>query len=305
MDDLTASDFDAISAAFAEVDATAYGKVVVPTLPVAESMEAAIEHACRRAGNNKPSPMDGIIRRVAATITPHNGATSSREEEILRLQHRPLQHICQLCGNTDQSRFVDDYAAGDKICTGADDAGCGNVVQAHMLYHGNSYRKLDGEEDRSHHGAPSNAHLSSRCNLQTTIADPSANSVLKTTAGIVDSEGYRGAEADGTTRTSYKDGQKLAAFQELRDIAHGLRLGMGALFAAEQAFARFRDSREVVKDFEGVLAACLIIGWRLAAGDAVKTRKPPHVVVAPKSSLSVRRHQELHSANSNKRPRLR
>lgn len=229
MDDLTASDFDAISAAFAEeVDATAYGKVVVPTLPVAESMEAAIEHACRRAGNNKPSPMDGIIRRVAATNVA-NDAAISREEEILRLQHRPPQHICSLCGNTDQTRYIDDYAAGDKICTGADGGGCGNVVQAHMLYHGNSYRKLDDEEDRSHHGAPSNVHLSSSCNLQTTIADPSANSVLKTTAGIVDSEGYRGADADGTTRTSYKDAQKLAAFQELRDIAHVLRLGMGAL----------------------------------------------------------------------------
>jgi hypothetical protein len=59
------------------------------------------------------------------------------------------------------------------------------------------------------------------------------------------------------TRIGYKDKQKKEAFHQMAHVADALSLHQAVLQRAKELFAGFRDDRELVQQFKGVLAACL------------------------------------------------
>ena len=54
------------------------------------------------------------------------------------------KYVCNVCGNRDQRKFLHEPRAGDVVCLGADETGCGNVVEEHKLFEGNQFRKFEG-----------------------------------------------------------------------------------------------------------------------------------------------------------------
>lgn len=72
---------------------------------------------------------------------------------------------CRNCGNVDQGKFDVNAREGDVVCQA-----CGLVVLHHTPDEGDSYRKMEGEEDRSHFGRPTDARFSGGYNLRTDFA---------------------------------------------------------------------------------------------------------------------------------------
>ena len=59
------------------------------------------------------------------------------------------------------------------------------------------------------------------------------------------------------TRIGYKDRQKTDAFHQMVHAGDALGLHEAVVQRAKELFAGFRDDREMVQQFKGVLAACL------------------------------------------------
>lgn len=62
---------------------------------------------------------------------------------------------------------------------------------------------------------------------------------------------------DRRTRTGYKDRQKKEAFVQMAHTGDALNLHEAVVQRAKELFAGFRDDRELVQQFKGVIAACL------------------------------------------------
>ena len=75
------------------------------------------------------------------------------------------------------------------------------------------------------------------------------------------------------TRTGYKDRQKLEAFAMMRDTCNALNLNNALGKKAEQLFSDFRDDRELLQDYEGVVAACLIEAFHETSKSGQKALK--------------------------------
>jgi hypothetical protein len=60
------------------------------------------------------------------------------------------------------------------------------------------------------------------------------------------------------TRIGYKDRQKKDAFVKMNHVGDSLSLHKAVIQRAKEFFASFRDDRELVQQFKGVVAACLI-----------------------------------------------
>jgi len=61
----------------------------------------------------------------------------------------------------------------------------------------------------------------------------------------------------GRTRIGYKDRQKRDAFHQMTHVGDALNLHEAVVQRAKELFAGFRDDRELVQQFKGVIAACL------------------------------------------------
>merc|ERR1719464_1375743 len=59
------------------------------------------------------------------------------------------------------------------------------------------------------------------------------------------------------TRVGYKDQQKRDAFYQMVHAGDALGLHEAVVQRAKELFAGFRDDRELVQQFKGVIAACL------------------------------------------------
>ncbi|KAH8052954.1 hypothetical protein JL721_10774 [Aureococcus anophagefferens] len=79
------------------------------------------------------------------------------------------KYVCNVCGNRDQRKFLHEPRAGDVVCLGADETGCGNVVEEHKMHEGAQYRKFEGEDDKSHHGPAPNRLYSAAHNMRTSM----------------------------------------------------------------------------------------------------------------------------------------
>jgi transcription initiation factor TFIIIB Brf1 subunit/transcription initiation factor TFIIB len=217
---------------------------------------------------------------------------------------------CQNCDNTDQSLFVLDRKNGDVICEN-----CGTVVEESLMHEGSQYRKFEGEVDRNHHGDSSNPLQSNAYNMSTTLGGVQ----ISTGAGVggFGSQSKNGLETvlrnahaytelnisnfgkgDRRTRIGYKDQQKRNAFYQMNHVGDALHLHEAVVQRAKELFAGFRDDRELLFQFKGVLAACLCEAFDELSKDGRRILKqrevaPSEIFNNPRAT----RRNQLHHAN--------
>ncbi|KAL7493942.1 hypothetical protein ACHAWT_005339 [Skeletonema menzelii] len=228
------------------------------------------------------SELKAIRRRVYDTVVLGQGTNASSNLAALEDESKEIPvsaqttkseveqwKKCTLCGNNDQASFILDRKNGDLICTS-----CGTVVGESIMHEGQQFRKFEGEEDRNHHGDAPNPLFSNSHNMGTTLGGIS----MQTGAGIggYGSGGRKNIEnvlrnahsytemnisqfgkEEKKTRIGYKDRQKKDAFMQMVHATDALGLHEAVLQRAKEFFAGFRDDRELVQQFKGVIAACL------------------------------------------------
>jgi len=228
------------------------------------------------------SELKAIRRRVYDTVVLGHGTNASSNLAALEDESKEIPvsaqtskseveqwKKCSTCGNNDQSSFILDRKNGDLICTN-----CGTVVGESIMHEGQQYRKFEGEEDRNHHGDAPNPLFSNSHNMATTLGGIS----MQTGAGIggYGSGGRKNIEnilrnahsytemnisqfgkEEKKTRIGYKDRQKKDAFIQMTHAGDALGLHEAVVQRAKEFFAGFRDDRELVQQFKGVIAACL------------------------------------------------
>ena len=180
---------------------------------------------------------------------------------------RKLKTIkCNACGNADEKYFVADAKEGTTICAGKDGRGCGIVLQEHNCEEGSEFRKFAEEEDKNHHGPAANHLMSGAFNLQTKIggssAPPARGRGLQGLMQVVELNLSQYGKDDKRTREGYKDNMKRKAFAQIGHCAKSLRLHECVVQIASEMFARWRDLKEHVQQYEAVVAACIIFAWR-------------------------------------------
>lgn len=161
---------------------------------------------------------------------------------------------------------------GDVICQH-----CGTVVSESIMHEGSQFRKFEGEEDRNHHGDQANPLYSNAHNMGTSLSGvaPSTGAgiggygantggggrnletILKNAHAYTEMNVSQFGKTDRRTRTGYKDRQKKEAFVQMTHAGDSLNLHEAVVQRAKELFAGFRDDRELVQQFKGVLAACL------------------------------------------------
>lgn len=179
---------------------------------------------------------------------------------------------CPTCNNNDQAAFVLDRKNGDVICSN-----CGTVVSESLMHEGSQYRKFEGEVDRNHHGDAGNPLLSNAHNMSTTLSGVSQASgagvggwrsggggggrnletILRNAHDYIELNVSQLGKTDRRTRVGYKDRQKKDAFVQMGHVGDALSLHEAVVQRAKELFAGFRDDRELVQQFKGVIAACL------------------------------------------------
>lgn len=181
---------------------------------------------------------------------------------------------CKVCNNNDQggNGFVLDKKNGDVICTR-----CGTVVSESLMHEGSMYRKFEGEEDRNHHGDASNPLYSNAYNMATSLSGVSMSvgaglggygsggrggggnieTILKRVHNYTEMNISQMGKEEKKTRIGYKDRQKKEAFVQMNHVGDALSLHQAVLQRAKELFSGFRDDRELLQQFKGVIAACL------------------------------------------------
>ena len=179
-------------------------------------------------------------------------------------------HKCKVCGNNDQGDFVMDRKNGDLICTH-----CGTVATESLMHEGSAYRKFEGEEDRNHHGDAPNPLSSDAHNMSTTLGGMTFTSgagmggygsnrgtsgmenILRNAHAYTEMNISQFGKGEKKTRIGYKDRQKKDAFVQINHMGDALNIKESVIQRAKELFAGYRDDREMVQAYKGVLAACL------------------------------------------------
>lgn len=178
-------------------------------------------------------------------------------------------HKCKICGNNDQADFVMDCKNGDLICTN-----CGTVAIESLMHEGSAYRKFEGEADRNHHGDMPNPLFSDAHNMSTTLGGLSQQSgagiggygsvrggglenVLRNAHSYTEMNISQFGKGEKKTRIGYKDRQKKDAFVQMNHTGDALNLHEAVVQRSKELFAGFRDDRELLIQYKGVIAACL------------------------------------------------
>mmetsp|Transcript_22363 Transcript_22363/g.48498 ORF Transcript_22363/g.48498 Transcript_22363/m.48498 type:complete len:783 (-) Transcript_22363:88-2436(-) len=226
--------------------------------------------------------LKSIRRRVHDTVVLGLGTNSSAQAAALEdeskeipVAARTAKHEleqwkrCDTCGNNEQSNFILDRKNGDLICTN-----CGTVVSESIMHEGSQFRKFEGEEDRNHHGDAPNPLFSNSHNMGTTLGGMSfqtgagmggygsggrggIENVLRNAHAYTEMNISQFGKEEKKTRIGYKDRQKKDAFYQMAHAGDALGLHEAVVQRAKELFAAFRDDRELVQQFKGVIAACL------------------------------------------------
>lgn len=181
-----------------------------------------------------------------------------------KAEQQGLEFECDVCGNKDQRSFLRDGSTGDTICLGADKSGCGNVVQDHRVDEGSQFRTFADDEgkDRNHHGPAPDPLMPDSENMKTAMLGMGSTfKKLNQANQFVEMNLSNIGNDDRRTRTSYRNQHKRAAFQLMEDAAEQLGIHDSVVGKAREQFARFRDVREHVISYHGVVAACLAISF--------------------------------------------
>lgn len=226
------------------------------------------------ANDLTPHEFAAIRRRIYDTVILGKGVgmqDADEDEDVVaatRSQQHEIEQFkkCQSCGNNDQSAFVLDRKNGDVICDQ-----CGTVVSESLMHEGSAYRKFEGEADRNHHGDAPNPLYSNAHNMSTTLGGVSQVSgagiggwgsgnkgrnletILRNAHAYTELNVSQFGKTDRRTRTGYKDKQKKEAFMQMAHVGDALNLHEAVVQRAKELFAGFRDDRELVQQFKGVI----------------------------------------------------
>ena len=216
---------------------------------------------------------------------------------------------CGSCGATDQSVFVLDRKNGDVICSA-----CGTVISESLMHEGSQFRKFEGEVDRNHHGDTQNPLYSNAHNMSTTLGGVQMNTgagvggfgsqrgrgletVLRNAHAYTELNISQFGKGDRRTRTGYKDKQKKDAFIQMAHVGDALNLHEAVIQRGKELFAGFRDDRELVQQFKGVIAACLCEAFEQLSSDGRSILKQKQVASAETfANARANRRNQLHHA---------
>lgn len=268
------------------------------------------------AGDLLPSEFKAIRKRVYDTVILGKGLAQGNADDtdIPTAASAGVHDIekfkkCKSCGNNDQSLFVLDKKNGDVICSN-----CGTVASESLMHEGSAYRKFEGEVDRNHHGDAANPLYSNAHNMSTTLGGiqittgagmagfgthkKGLETVLRNAHAYTELNISQFGKGDRRTRTGYKDKQKRDAFIQMTHCGDALNLHEAVVQRAKEIFAGFRDDRELVQQFKGVIAACLCVAFDQLSSDGkqiLKQKKeaPQETFANPRAN----RRNELHHAN--------
>jgi hypothetical protein len=108
-----------------------------------------------------------------------------------------------------------------------------------------------------------------------------------------------GKQGERRTRIGYKDRQKRDAFGQMAHVGDALNLHEAVVQRAKELFAGFRDDREMVQQFKGVIAACLCEAFDQLSRDGhriLKQREQDAEAIG-ESSVRANWRNELHHAS--------
>lgn len=269
------------------------------------------------AGDLLPHEFKAVRKRVYETVILGKGmghAHNQDDDDIPTAANAGVHDTekfkkCKSCGNNDQSIFVLDKKNGDVICSN-----CGTVAMESLMHEGSAYRKFEGEEDRNHHGDAANPLYSNAHNMSTTLGGMQITTgaglggfgsqkkglevVLRNAHAYTELNISQFGKGDRRTRTGYKDKQKRDAFHQMTHCGDALNLHEAVVQRAKEVFAGFRDDRELVQQFKGVVAACLCEAFDQLSSDGKQILKqkqeaPQESFINPRAN----RRNELHHAN--------
>jgi hypothetical protein len=221
---------------------------------MANAAAAAAAASASSSSSSSSSSIDGVdIESSLVTVGVDSGET------VKTLNVSRITNVCNNCGNSDESKFIDDQRQGDVICTE-----CGAVCVEHAIHDGDWVRSFEGEESTSQVGPAPDPLLSNRANLRTTFGITLGVSKAKMRQMRLMSEaiemGTSGAAgvSDKRTRVSYMDRQKVKASELLTSACERLDLPRPVLDRARRYFASFRDSRQHVTALNTTIASALL-----------------------------------------------
>jgi len=231
----------------------------------------------------EPQEFKAVRKRVYETVYEGKGrnvgaAEQEGDDVPVAARSKGGQHEiekdkkCPNCGNNDQSDFVMDRRNGDIICQN-----CGTVVSESLMHEGSQFRKFEGEVDRNHHGDAPNKLYSNAHNMSTSLGGVQVmgaaggggfgtqsrgmENILRNTNTFIELNISQFGKGERKTRIGYKDRQKKDAFVNMTHVGDALHLHEAVVQRAKELFAGFRDDRELVQQFKGVIAACLCVAF--------------------------------------------
>ena len=270
-----------------------------------------------------------VCKRVQEVSTTNNnnntttrGSNNNTAAVLPTASALPVHDIekhkkCKICGNNEQSEFLLDRKNGDVICTV-----CGTVVSESLMHEGSAYRRFEGEEDRNHHGDAFNPLFSTAHNLGTSLSTTTTTTsggggtsgvsskmahILRNAHAYTELNLSQFGKKDKRTREGYKDQQKREAFRQMQHASDTLRLHDAVVQRAKVFFANFRDDRELVQQFNAVIAACLTLAFQELSQEGKFTtkeeeqqyqqeRKAQQDLITSQNARA-RRRNDLHHAN--------
>ena len=261
-----------------------------------------------------------IKRRIHETVMEGKGRNNGDENpDDIPVAARVVEHDiekekkCRVCGNTDQGAFTLDRKNGDIICKV-----CGTVFMESLMHEGSQFRKFEGESDRNHHGDAPNKLFSNAHNMATTLGGVQFTSsaggpgfgsqkqgietMLRNTNTFVKLNISNMATGNNNkerrTRIGYKDGQKKEAFVQMTHVGDALHLHDAVVQRGKELFAGFRDNRELVQSFKGVLAACLVLAFEQLSNEGLQImRARQQQDAAQLLNSRANRRNELHNVS--------
>jgi hypothetical protein len=261
-----------------------------------------------------PPEFKAIRKRIYDTVILGKGLSQQEEVDIPTAANTSVHVLekfkkCSSCGNVDQALFVLDRKNGDVICSA-----CGTVNSESLMHEGSQYRKFEGEIDRNHHGDSANPLFSNAQNMATTLGGVQITTgaggggfgtqkrgletVLRNAHAYTELNISQFGRGDRRTRVGYKDKQKKDAFIQMAHVGDALNLHEAVVQRAKELFAGFRDDRELVQQFKGVVAACLCEAFEQLSSDGRQILKQKQELSTEAfANPRANRRNELHHAN--------
>lgn len=225
-----------------------------------------------QAQNRREAKMVRELDRVMARIKEARSEYGKADEVFGTNAAMALaqRFVCRKCGNRDPELIFADPRTGDTICRGREGLNnCGEVVQDHFINSGEAHRNFEDGEDRNHHGPKRDALMPDSVNMRTSIGDgfhdnDRSNKFRKLQELAMQAEmdlSNIGKDGRASTRVGYKTNQKFKAFRLMADLASSLHIHEAVIERAKEEFAKYREVRERIENFEATVVGCILFAY--------------------------------------------